>query len=61
MHPQIFTGDMSLSELASRLANKRFRLQLVCEHCMEPVGDGYLLEKREEWVAKLLPALKARQ
>lgn len=47
-----------MAELVKRVTNRHFRLKLVCEHCMRPVGDGYQVEKREEWTVKLLPALQ---
>jgi hypothetical protein len=55
---QVFSGGMTMPELIKRVTNRHFRLNLVCEHCMRPVGDGYAIEKREEWTVKLLPALK---
>lgn len=42
-----------------RLGKRRYRLKLVCEKCMKPVGDGYIIDRPGEWTAKLVPALKA--
>ncbi len=32
MCAQIFTGQLTIAEVVKRLANKRFRLKLCCEH-----------------------------
>ncbi len=55
---QVFSGELTLSGVVRKLTNRRFRLRLVCEHCMRPCGEGYLIERPEAFTAKLLPALQ---
>ncbi|KAG2495159.1 hypothetical protein HYH03_006767 [Edaphochlamys debaryana] len=54
---QVFTCQLSMGDVLQRLINRRFRLRLVCQSCMRPCGEGYLIERPETFTAKLLPAL----
>ena len=56
--PQVFSGELNWSAVIKKMTSRRFRLRLVCEYCMRPSGDGYLVDRPETFVAKLLPALQ---
>ena len=55
---EVFQGKLGLSQLVRKVAFRRYRLFLCCEKCMEPQGNGYLIEKTGEWLVKMLPGLK---
>ena len=44
--------------MAKKLTHQGFRLRLVCEKCAQPCGDGYLIDRPQEYMAKFMPALK---
>jgi hypothetical protein len=54
----IDAGKLSLNELTEHLTHESYRLQLVCESCGVPQGEGYSVKKPREWVPKMLPAMQ---
>lgn len=55
---KVFTGDLTSNDFVSQLTQKQFRLQLVCEACGQPQGEGYTIKQNKQWVAAMLPAMK---
>ncbi len=42
---ETFSGKQSMTDMVHRMGRKRFRLKLVCECCLQPVGDGYMVDR----------------
>lgn len=48
----------SISQVADFLTKRRFRVRLVCERCLQPCGDGYIIDQPAKWTARLFPAMQ---
>lgn len=54
----VFTGQQTVSQVATLLSKQHFRVRLVCEKCLQPCGDGYAIDRPAHWVARLFPAMQ---
>jgi hypothetical protein len=51
-------GRLSLADSAAKLTQDSFCLQLLCEACGKPQGEGYSVTKPKDWVSRMLPAMQ---